>query len=159
MNADFGYSAFEIGLIATQIGLGELCGAIISGLGIDRIGKRNGSLTGILVIGILLLILLSFHESLKFIIILLILIGGASEFTIVSLLPLYSEQAPEARATVFSLATLGSNIGLGLGGLLTAYLWQFGLLSWVFIMSIISLSISLILLSIFLKEQPRKIVV
>lgn len=159
LNADFGYSAFEIGLIAAQIGLGELFGVIISGLGIDRIGKRNGSLIGILVIGILLLILLSFQESLKFIIILLILIGGTSEFTIVSLLPLYSEQAPEARATIFSLTSLGSNIGSGLGGLLTAYLWQSGLLSGVFIFSIISLSISLILLSIFLKEQPRKIVV
>ena len=47
----------------------------------------------------------------------------ALEFSIVSLFPLYGEQAPEARATVFSLAALGTSIGFVIGPPLATNLW------------------------------------
>jgi MFS family permease len=58
----------------------------------------------------------------------LVLVGLLLEFTIVSLIPLYSEQAPAARGTVLSLTGLGASGGMAIGPPLTANLWNiFGL--------------------------------
>jgi predicted MFS family arabinose efflux permease len=54
----------------------------------------------------------------------LIISGIFLEFAIVSLIPLYSEQAPEARGTMFSLILLGGAVGGAMGTPITAMLWE-----------------------------------
>ncbi|MFN8458593.1 MAG: hypothetical protein U0401_28725 [Anaerolineae bacterium] len=54
----------------------------------------------------------------------LVVIGLSFEFAIVSILPLYSEQAPAARGTLFSFILLGTAIGVAIGTPITANLWN-----------------------------------
>jgi predicted MFS family arabinose efflux permease len=128
LSADFGLYATALGLVATGIGLAELAGSGSSSLFIDRLGKRRGSQIGLLATAIAFLLLPLTQFSLFAAIPGLILFGLLIEFTVVSLLPLYAEQAPQARATIFSLIALGAAVGIAIGSPLTASLWdQFGL--------------------------------
>lgn len=123
LSQEFGLDAVGLGLTATIISVGELTGSISSGLFIDRIGKRRGVIAGLFLGGVLFLLipiigrtLISIQAALVATIIML-------EFTIVSLFSLYGEQAPEARATVFSLTALGTAAGFAVGPTLAANLW------------------------------------
>jgi predicted MFS family arabinose efflux permease len=123
LSQDFDFSAVDLGLTATIIGLGELTGSFSSGLFIDRIGKRRGVLAGLFISGISFLLIPIFGGTPMTIKIGLVATIIALEFSIVSLFPLYGEQAPEARATVFSLAALGASIGFVIGPPLATNLW------------------------------------
>lgn len=128
LTTDFGLDAAAIGLVATAIGVAELGGSGTSSLFIDRVGKRRGSRSGLLLTGIALLLLPLNQDRFVGAVATLIVTALFLEFTIVSLIPLYSEQAPEARGTVLSLVLLGSAIGAAIGPPVTAILWdQFGL--------------------------------
>jgi predicted MFS family arabinose efflux permease len=124
LSEDFGLGAVTLGVVATAIGLAELGGVTMSSLLIDRIEKRRGSQAGLLLTTLAFLSLPFTQGSLFFAILVLALMGACVEFAILSLFPLYSEQAPEARATIFSLVGLGISIGLALGSPIAAILWQ-----------------------------------
>lgn len=121
--AEFALEARFLGLVATAIGLAEGGGSILSSLIIDRVGKRRGSMLSLLLTALALLLLPLTHSNLPLAILGLIVIGFFLEFTIVSLIPLYSEQVPHARATVLSLALVGTATGGALGTPLAATLW------------------------------------
>ncbi|RMF00438.1 MAG: MFS transporter [Chloroflexi bacterium] len=124
LSADFGLPATALGIVATGIGLGELAGSGGASLFIDRLGKRRGSILGLLLSAGALLLLPVTQSHLALAVGGLLLIGVLAEFTVVSLIPLYSEQAPEARATVFSLVGLGVAIGVSVASPLTVWLWE-----------------------------------
>jgi predicted MFS family arabinose efflux permease len=124
LSADFGLEATALGLVATGIGLAEWAGSGFSSVFIDRIGKRAGSQAGLLLIALTWPALLLTRASLPAVILVLLVISLCLEYSIVSLIPLYSEQAPAARATVFSLVALGFSFGLTICVPLTATLWQ-----------------------------------
>lgn len=128
LSADYGLDAAALGLVATGIGLAELVGSASSSLFIDRIGKRRGSGLGLFLTAAILL-LLPLTQNFFFLAIATLIIAGACiEFTIVSLIPLYSEQAPQARGTMFSLILLGASIGGAIGTPIAATGWEtFGL--------------------------------
>ncbi len=124
LTADFGLTAATLGLIATGIGITELTGSGVSSLFIDRLGKRRGSLFGLISTAAVFLALPFTQMALPLVIAGLISFGLFVEFTIVSLVTLFSEQAPEARATVFSLVGFGAAIGSAVSSPLTALLWE-----------------------------------
>lgn len=124
LNTDFGLKAATLGLVATVIGLAELAGSGLSSLFIDRLGKRRGSGLGLLLAGGMLLLLPLTRSSLPVAMAALVVTGFFMEFTIVSLIPLYSEQAPEARGTMFSLILFGIAIGGATGSPITTNLWE-----------------------------------
>jgi predicted MFS family arabinose efflux permease len=124
LSNDFGLEAVELGLVGTRIGFAELAGVIASGLLIDRIGKRRGSLFGLIGSAVVFMVVPLFQINLTTILGILIVLGVVVEFTITALFPLYGEQAPEARATIFSLVAFGNALGIGLGPPLTALLWD-----------------------------------
>ena len=110
------------------IGIAELGGSLSSSLFIDRIGKKRGSGLGLFMAALVFLLLPLTQGQLSLAIAGLVGLGLLMEFTVVSLFPLYSEQAPKARGTILSLMLVGSSIGLAIGPRLTAILWeQFGL--------------------------------
>ena len=123
LTADFSLTAVTLGFIATAIGIAELSGSGGSALFIDQIGKKRGSFLGLIGSGLAFLMLPVGQASLPLAIGGLVLIGLVIEFTVVSLIPLYSEQVPEARATVFSLVGFGVSIGVAVSAPLTAILW------------------------------------
>lgn len=125
LNGEFYYDSQDIGLLATVIGVTELTGAISSGLIIDKVGKRRTSLLGLSLGAIIFLLVPYISVNELGIIFSLGLLGFSIEFTIVSLFPLYGEQAPDARATVFSLVALGNAIGLAIGVPLMTMLWNY----------------------------------
>lgn len=124
LSADYALDAAALGLVATGIGLAELFGSGSSSLFIDRLGKRRGSGLG-LILSALMLFLLPLTQTVFFLAVAALIVAGALlEFTIVSLIPLYSEQAPEARGTLFSLVLFGAAIGGALGAPIAANLWE-----------------------------------
>jgi predicted MFS family arabinose efflux permease len=124
LSQDFNFGALELGLTATIIGIGELTGSLLSGSFIDRIGVRRGVLGGLFITGIFFLLIPILGKTPITIRSILAVTTILMEFSIVSLFPLYGEQAPEARATVFSLAALGTAIGFAIGPPLVASLWR-----------------------------------
>ncbi|MEM7345178.1 MAG: MFS transporter, partial [Chloroflexota bacterium] len=153
LTEDFGFSASDNGLVATRIGLAELVGAALSGLFIDRIGKRLGSIIGFLLIIAGFIGLPIMQPWLGGALAAVILLGGAAEYTIVSLLPLYSDQVPEARATVFAFVGFGSSIGLAVGSPVAASLWERTGNIWVICaIGAVSTALALLLLIRYLHE-------
>lgn len=124
LSADYNLDAAALGLVATGIGLAELVGSGVSSLFIDRLGKRRGSGLGLLLGSAVLLVLPLTQNSFFLAVTTLIIAGTFLEFTVVSLIPLYSEQAPEARATLFSLILMGAAIGGSLGAPVAAMFWE-----------------------------------
>jgi len=152
LSSDFKLGAAALGGVATAIGLAELSGSGLSSLFIDRLGKKRGSQLGLILAALVFLLMPLTQANLVAAIAVLILMGLCIEFTVVSLIPLYSEQVPTARATVFSLVAFGVSIGASVGSPLTATLWeQFGLWA-VSLMAIFCLTISLGLVTKFLSE-------
>ncbi len=130
LSADFGLGAIALGFVATAIGIAELPGSGMSSLFIDRIGKRRGSQIALLLTALFLLILPFTQASFTLVLLGLVLVAVAVEFSVVSLIALYAEQAPEARATVFSLVTVGTALGSSFGAPAAAILWdKFNLLA------------------------------
>lgn len=128
LTASFQFDAAKLGLVATGIGLAELVGVSLSSLFIDRIGKQRGSGLGLLLLVVAFALLPLSQNNLLAAISMLIMMGIFFEFTIVSLIPLYSEQVPEARGTVLSLMFLGTALGGAMGAPITTTLWeQYGL--------------------------------
>lgn len=124
LSRDFQLDAIDLGLVATVIGLAELSGAVASGLLIDRIGKQRGSFLGVLCASLLVSALAFSQESLLAVRILLAALGFTFEFSIVSLFVLFSEQVPDARATLLSLVAVGISIGMGAAAPLAVALWE-----------------------------------
>ncbi len=150
----YGFSPIRIGLMGTWIGAAEFAGLLLAGAFIDRIGKRRGSMIGLLLTGLLYTVFLFIGKSLLAVGALLILIAVALEFTITAVIPLYAEQSAEFRATVFCLITLGDTLALGITPPLTTWLWtQYGLNAVVVVGAASSL-LALLLVGRFLFEQP-----
>jgi DHA1 family inner membrane transport protein len=124
LTADFQFDAVALGLVATTIGIAELVGAGLSGLFIDRIGKKRGSELALLLLIVTFILLPLTQGRVSIAITALVVMGIVFEFTIVSLIPLYSEQVPEARGTVLSLIFLGIGIGGAMGAPIATTLWE-----------------------------------
>lgn len=124
LTTDFQFTATALGWVATAVGLAELGGAVVSSLFIDRIGKKRGSQWGLFLTFAVFLALPLTQATLGLAIFTLILLGLLFEFIIVSLIPLYSEQVPEARGTVLALTVLGLGLGSAIGTPIATTLWQ-----------------------------------
>ena len=152
LTADFGFDALDLGLMAQQIGIAELAGAVLAGLVVDRLGKRRTSLFGMILSAIFFASIPLARENLTAIRFLLIITVFWLELAIVALFPLYGEQAPHARATLFSLISLGNGIGLAVGPLITTSLWTWRGLGAITIVAALCLAFSVGLIWLFLND-------
>jgi predicted MFS family arabinose efflux permease len=152
LSNDFGLGAAQLGLVAMIVGITELGGSVSSSLFIDRIGKKRGGSLGLLLGALVFLMLPLVRSQLLLAVGGLVLLGLMLEFTIVSLIPLYSEQAPEARGTVLSLTALGGGVGVAIGPPLTANLWEISGLWAICIVTTICLLVALGIISRLLHE-------
>lgn len=153
LSADFGLGALEIGLIATSIGIAEFSGLLLAGLFIDRIGKRRGTLVGLMLSLLLFALIPFFRQTILSIQIVLILVAVAIEFALTAAIPLFAEQSPTARATVFSLVAFGNTIGAGIAPPATTTLWARGGLEAVVLAGVLSSLLAFILTWKFLYDH------
>ncbi|MEW5956355.1 MAG: MFS transporter [Chloroflexota bacterium] len=152
LSTDFQFGATTLGLVGTGVGLAELSGAGLASLIIDRIGKKRGSTLSLLLLIMALLLLPLTRSAVALAVAGLVATSVLFEFTIVSLIPLYSEQVPSARGTVLALTFLGIGVGSAIGAPTTTILWeQFGLGA-VFGTAAVCLAVTLGLMRKFLDE-------
>jgi predicted MFS family arabinose efflux permease len=156
LSEEFGFGPIEIGLMGTLIGIAEFFGLFLAMLFIDRIGKRRGTLIGLIGSSISFALILIFQQPLIAVRIILILTAAVIEFAVTASIPLFAEQNPKARATVFSLVAFGNTIGLGLGPPVTTYLWTNGGLNAIIILGVVSSLFTFFLVWKFLFDSPSR---
>ena len=152
LSADFGFDTVELGLMATQIGFAELFGAVLAGLIVDKLGKRRSSLLGLVLSAFFFALIPLSNGDLFWVRIAVVVTVFWVEYSIVSLFPLYGEQAPHARATIFALVALANGVGLAIGPVITTALWEWRGLSVIAYAAAASLGLSALLILFFLKE-------
>ncbi|MFB6286514.1 MAG: MFS transporter, partial [Candidatus Bipolaricaulia bacterium] len=117
LERSYGLGAGELGTTALLVGLALLTGSVGASLLSDRLGKRRSVLLGLVaMIGANLLLPL-FDVGRIPAILGTMLALAMLEFTIVSHIPMMTEQVPEQRGKVMSLAAATSMIGRTLGSL------------------------------------------
>jgi len=117
LERSYGLGASELGTTALLVGIALLLGSVSASLISDRLGKRRSVLVGVLGMVVVNALLPFFDVGRIPAIIGAMLSLAVLEFAIVSHIPLVSEQVPEQRGKVLSLATGTSMIGRTLGSL------------------------------------------
>jgi predicted MFS family arabinose efflux permease len=125
LETTFGLSLTALGLASIVVGLAEAAAEIGSSLVTDRVGKRRSVLLGLggLAASLLLLPWLS-QLGLAAALLGVVLMFLTFEFGIVSLLPLATELAPDARASLLSLNITAFSLGRIVGAMAGSWLWQ-----------------------------------
>lgn len=124
LQADFGATTEQIGLVFGLLGFAELGGSIGSAVLVDRMGKRRTVLVAFAATAILQA-LLPLSAGRWFVFLLLFLLFNLCfEFAIVSAFPLISGIAPTARGTMLALGTAAIGLGRVIGSLIGPALWQ-----------------------------------
>ena len=152
LTADFGLDAAAIGLVSTLVGIAELTGAGASSLLIDWVGKQRGNVWGLLLLAAAFAIIPFLPQTTWLAVAALAVVGLLFQFVIVSLIPLYAEQAAEARGTVLALVFAGVGLGASVGPPLTALLWQQYHILGVSVAGVVSLLVAMGLVGRFLQE-------
>lgn len=121
----FGLSLSTLGLASTVVGVAEAAAELGSAVITDRLGKKRSVLAGLLGLAASLIALpwlsrLGLVAALAGVMLMLL----NFEFGIVSLLPLATELAPEARASLFSLTVTAFSLSRILAALVGGWLWQ-----------------------------------
>jgi predicted MFS family arabinose efflux permease len=121
----FGLSLSALGMASILVGLAEAAAELGTTVITDRFGKRRSVLAGLLGLAASLLLLpwladLGLIAALAGVVLMLI----TFEFGIVSLIPLATELAPEARASLLSLNLTAFSLGRILGTAAGGWLWQ-----------------------------------
>jgi predicted MFS family arabinose efflux permease len=111
LQAEYGLRAAALGATALVIGAADLCGSVLVSVAVDRLGKRRSVLGGLWALLVALLLLPFLNRGLALALGGIALMRFAFEFTIVSLIPLLSEQTPDERGKALSLGAV-----LGLAG-------------------------------------------
>jgi predicted MFS family arabinose efflux permease len=125
LEATFGLSFAALGLASTVVGLAEASAEFGTTVLTDRLGKRRSVLIGLLGLAASLVALpwltgRGLAPALAGVVMMML----SFEFGWVSLLPLATELAPDARATLLSLNGSAGSLGRILGAFAGGWLWQ-----------------------------------
>ena len=125
LETSFGLSLSTLGLASAVVGVAEAAAELGSAAITDRLGKKRSVLVGLLGLAASLIALpwlsrLGLVAALAGVMLMLL----NFEFGIVSLLPLATELAPEARASLFSLTVTAFSLSRILAALVGGWLWQ-----------------------------------
>lgn len=109
LQADYGLDAAALGGTALVVGAADLAGSVLVSAAVDRWGKRRSVLGGLALSLVAYALLPILNRGLAPALAGIVLMRFAFEFTIVSLIPLLSEQATDQRGKVLAL---GAVVGL-----------------------------------------------
>lgn len=113
---EYGLSASALGLTALAQGAAELIGAVLVSLITDRVGKKRSFQAGILGSALFYIALPIVNRGLWPVLGALLLMRFAYEYGLVSAIALLTEQAPDRRGKVISLAVAINLLGITLTG-------------------------------------------
>jgi predicted MFS family arabinose efflux permease len=121
----FGLSLSTLGLASTVVGVADAAAEFGTAVITDRLGKKRSVLVGLLGLAASLVALpwlsrLGLAAALAGVMLMLL----NFEFGIVSLMPLATELAPEARASLFSLTVTAFGLSRVIAALVGGWLWQ-----------------------------------
>jgi predicted MFS family arabinose efflux permease len=121
----FGLSLSSLGLASIVVGLAEAAAEVGTTLFTDRLGKKRSVLLGLMGLAASLILLPGLSQlGLVAAMAGVVLMMFTFEFSIVSLLPLATEVAPEARASLLSLNVMAMSLGRILGAVGGGRLWE-----------------------------------
>jgi predicted MFS family arabinose efflux permease len=126
LESRFGLAVSAVGLASSVIAVAELIAEGSAASIVDRLGKRRVVLGGLLLNFVAYLLLPRLAGSLVGALGGVALMILAFEFSVVSLLPLVSEAAPEARGTVMALNTAAMAAARVVSSLTGPRLWAAG---------------------------------
>ncbi|OQY79518.1 MAG: hypothetical protein B6D41_22515 [Chloroflexi bacterium UTCFX4] len=158
LNRAFGMDAVALGIVAAAIGGAEFVAQMMVALFVDRIGKWK-MVAGGLVLGVGAYLLLPFLGATAW-------SGGAGvvltffafELTIVAALPLITEIAPNARATLLSLGVAGFSLGRAAGSFIGPLVYArfgFGVASFV---SASGILLACVIWFMFVREKQAEVI-
>jgi predicted MFS family arabinose efflux permease len=125
LETDYGLTISTLGLASVVIGLAEATAELGTTVLTDRLGKKRSVVIGLLGLAAALVALPSLARlGLAAALASVVLVVLAFEFAIVSLLPLATELAPDARASLLSLNVTALSLGRMLGALAGGWLWE-----------------------------------
>ncbi len=149
---DFALSVAALGAASAVIGLAELSGeGLVAGFA-DRIGKKRSVAIGLLLTALASLALPVLGRTLPGALLAVFALYLAFEFTIVSSLPLMTEQTPRARSTLMATNIAAFSLGRSLGALAGGPLFAVGLVANGVVSAILNL-LALGLLLAFVRER------
>jgi len=119
----FNADVLLIGSIAATFGIADVAGEVLSMWGVDRFGKKRSLLVGFVCVVLSYFSLPFLGGSLPLAVAGLFIYYVCFEFTIVSVYPLVTELAPEARATLMSITAASNYVGRMAGAPLGAFLF------------------------------------
>lgn len=146
LEGQFGLGVTTLGLVSTVVSIAELVACGTAAAIIDRIGKRRALLGGLGLNIVAYLLLPRIAQSLGSALAGLVLLALTSEFCIVSVLPLVSELAPQARGTVMAINAAMMSIGVMVISVIAPRLWDSGGLILVTVVSAIGVGLAALLL-------------
>jgi predicted MFS family arabinose efflux permease len=127
LESSFGLSLSSLGLASIAVGLAETTAELGTTLITDRLGKRRAVLAGLASMSASLLLLpFLARQGLAGALGGVVLFVLTFEFAIVSLIPLATEVAPLARASLLSLNLLAFSLGRMAGAATGGWLWTWG---------------------------------
>lgn len=116
LQTEYGLTPSALGLVALAQGAADLVGAVLVSLITDRVGKKRSFQAGILGTTLVYISLPIVNIGLAPVIVVLLLLRFSFEYGLVSAFTLLSEQAPDRRGKVMSLAAAINLLGLTLTG-------------------------------------------
>ncbi len=111
LKAEYGLGPVLLGSVALAQGLADLCGSVLVSLITDRVGKKRSVQAGMLGALLVFVVLPFVNVGLWPVIGALVLMRFAFEFGIVANISLASEQAPDRRGKVMTLAAAFNLLG------------------------------------------------
>ncbi len=129
MEQDFNLSVTALGVASIGISLAELTGELASAGFVDRLGKRRAVLAGLVLNMVAYLLLPRLAGTLGAALAGMVLVFLSFEFSLVSLLPLLSELAPNARAMLMAFSAGVMSLGRVFASQTGPRLWEAGGLS------------------------------
>ena len=116
LQTEYGLTPSALGLVALYQGAADLCGSILVSLIADQVGKKRSFQAGILGSMLVYISLPIINVGLLPVIVVLVLLRFTFEYGLVSAIALISEQAPDRRGKVISLAVAINLLGITLTG-------------------------------------------
>jgi len=152
MEQNFNLALTTLGLATGVIGIAELTGEILTGLSIDRIGKRRFLIVTGLVSALMYLAVPFVSVTLTMTLLALFSLFVFFEMTVVGGIPLMSELVPSARGIVLSVVLATGGLGRGIGALIGPTIWRMGDIEAIGLTSAAMMLAALVILAIWVRE-------
>lgn len=123
LQTEYGLTPSTLGLVALGQGVADLGGSVLASLITDRIGKKRALQAGMLGSMLAYFSLPIINVGLAPVIVAMVLLRFAFEYGIVSAISLISEQVPDRRGKVISLAMAVNLLGATLNGFTGPWLY------------------------------------